>query len=361
MTYCAILTLALSALAMAACAPNLPRPFLEAKAAGHRAYGAGRYDEAAAKFRQAAQHAERIRDRDEALYLEAASYQRADRNRKAAAAYESLIALSPRGARAARSAYELAQFEINHGSKSRGWKMLHKFIKDYPQSGLARRALLRFLVHLDEDRGLEKTITYINESMKWYALHDLGEVALYQKALRLERLGRLTEARDTFVFCARTYPYPDGGLYDDSLFRASLLDEQLGNPQLAVQHLRDLLSVREPSTLNGTYERPRYSEAQMRLGTLHRDALGDPDGARKEFRKLFDSFKTSLLRDDALWAEAKIASDQDDKEGACEALTLLVKTFPESRYAPCAKLLCPDAPNVDARQKCRPYIAREIE
>jgi tetratricopeptide (TPR) repeat protein len=343
------------------CAPTLPRPYVEAKAAGHRAYGAGRYDEAATYFRSAAEKAERIKDRDEVLYLEAASFQRAGRNREAKVAYEALVVLSPSGERAARAAYETVQLELSEGDEAKGWKMMHDFVLSYPKSGLARRALLRYLVHLDEEQGAEATVAYLEKGNAWYEAHELGEAALYQKAIRLERLDRLEEARDTFVACANKYPYPDGGLFDDSLFRASLLDEKLGQPRKAVEHLRKMLYVREPSTFQGSYERPRFSEAQMRIGVLYRDALGEPDAARREFRKLYDSFTTSILRDDALWAEAQVASKQGDRAGSCDAVTLLVKKLPDSRYAPCAKLLCDDAPEVDPPRECRPYVERELE
>lgn len=345
---------------LAGCAPTLPKPYVESKAAGHRAYGAGRYDEAARHFRAAAGSAERVKDRDEVLYLEAASFGRAGRHREARAAYEALVEVSPEGTRAARAAYEVAQLELEHGDEARGWEMLHAFIKQYPDSGLARRAMLRYLVHLDEEHGPERTIAYLDQGYAWFHRNDLGEAAMYQKALRLERLGRLEQARDTFARTADTYPYPVGGLFDDALFRASMIDEKLGQPRTAVERLEKMLRVREPSTFQGSYERPRFSEAQMRIGTLYRDALGEPERARQAFRKLFVSFTTSVLRDDALWAEARLALKQGDGPGACEAVTLLVKDLPKSRYAPCAKLLCESAPELDEPRKCRAYIARDV-
>jgi len=348
-------------LAVAGCAPSLPRPYVEAKAAGHRAYGAGRYGEAAKHFRKAAGKAGRIKDRDEALYLEAASYLRSDRHREARAAYEALIALSPNGPRTARAAYEIAKLEIEHGDASKGWKMIHDVAIDYPKSGLARRALLRFLRHLDDSRGPEATIAYLDRSRPWLDAHELGEIAMYEKARRLEELGRLASARDLYVACAEKYPYPYGGLFDDALYRASLLDEELGQPRKAVQRLERMLGVREVSTFHGSYQRPRFSKAQMRIAELYRDALDEPDRARRAFRELYDSYTTSLLRDDALWAEARVAVAQGDEPGACDVLELLVEELPESRYAPCAKLLCADVPSVDPSRECRRYIKRELD
>jgi tetratricopeptide (TPR) repeat protein len=343
------------------CAPTLPRPYLEAKAAGHRAYGSGRYDEAAGYFREAAGKAERIKDRDEVLYLEAAAYQRAGRHREARGSYEALLALSPSGARAARAAHEIARLEVRHGDPVKGWAMTHDVVKRFPKSGVARPALLRYLAHLDETQGVPVTIRYLEKSHPWFDAQGMGEVAAYQRALRLEQQGQFEQARDAFLECAGRYPYPSGGLFDDALLRASLIEEKLGRPKEAIGHLRKMLSVREPSTMHGSYERPRFSAAQMRIGELYRDAVGDPDMARKEFRKLFDSFKTSMLRDDALWAEARVAADQGDRSGACQAVNLLVKELPESRYAACGKLLCETAREPAKARPCRDYVAREVE
>ena len=352
--------LCIAALLTGACAPSLPRPYLEAKAAGHRAYGAGRYDEAAKHFREAAAKAQRRKDRDEVLYLEAASYQRGGRHRDARESYEAMLELSPDGPRAARAAHEAARLEMRHGDEAKGWQMVHAAILRYPTSGLARAALLRYLGHLDETLGVERTIAYLEKGQPWFHAHDLGEATLYEKAKRFEQLERLEEARDGFLQCARRYPYPVGGLFDDALYRASLIEERLGRPRQAVEHLREMLRERERSTMHGSYERPRYSQAQMRIAVLHRDALGEPDTARREFRKLYDAFTTSILRDDALWAEALVAREQGDRSGACEAVTLLVKKLPDSRYAKCARVLCEDAPEPNPAGECRDYIAREV-
>jgi hypothetical protein len=147
-------------------------------------------------------------------------------------------------------------------------------------------------------------------------------------------------------------------LYDDSLYRASVLDEKLGDPKLAIAHLRELLANRESSTMNGSYERPRYAQSQMRIATLYRDALRDHAQARKEFRKLYSDFTTSLLRDDALWQEALLAKEDRAQDAACDAVTVLVNKLPESRYAPCARSVCASAPQLDKPRPCHAYVER---
>ena len=342
---------------VASCAPSLPRQYVEAKAAGHRAYSSGRYDESALHFHDAASKASRRKDRDDVLFLEAAAKQRGGRYREAQASYEAIVALSPNGRRAAAAAHESAKLELRYGDAQKGWEMVHAVIQRYPNSGVALPALQRYLRHYDDTLGLEQTIAYLDGRAEWFDAHGLGEMASYERAKRLEKLGRLQEAHDGFLACARAHLYPRGALFDDAMYRVSLIDEMLGRPREAVEHLREMLSYRERSTLHGSYERPRFSAAQMRIAELYRDALGDPDQARREFRKLFDSFKTSVLRDDALWSEALVAWGQGDKKGACDAVNLLVRELPESRYAPCARMLCEDASVLDKPRECRNYIA----
>ncbi len=344
-----------------ACAPTLPRAYLEAHAAADRAHHAGRYEEAARKYHEAALAADRIKDRDEMLYLEAASYERAGRHQDASQRYQALIELSPGGPRSSRSAYELADVEIDHGDAEKGFAMLEEALRKYPDAGVARHALQRLVRRIVSQRGDDAAIAWLRQNMNWLKSKGPGEAASYLVADRLEAKGDLAAARDAFVQTAKDYPYPSGGLFDDALFRASQLDEKLGDPKRAIERLRELLSYREPSTMNGSYERPRYAQAQMRIAELYRDALGDHASARREFRRLFDNHTTSLMRDNALWQEALLAKQDGDTEGACDAVKLLARKLPESRYAPCAPLVCPSAPKPEKDAKCRDYIARQLE
>ncbi len=351
---------ALACLLGSACAPTLPSAHVQAHAAADRAYAAGRYEEAAGKYREASAAAERVKDRDEMLYLEAAAYARARRWEQAARCYRELIALSPGGLRTPRAAFELAGIEIDHGDVAKGWQMVEDALKKYPDSGVARPSLERVVRHIASDRGAQASLDWLRQNLSWLKKSDCGETASYLVADRLLEVGDVRGARDGFVQTAKDYPYPSGSLFDDSMFRASELDEKLGEPRVAVDRLRELLSHREPSSMNGSYERPRYGKAQMRIAELYRDALRDHATARKEFRKLFEQHTTSLLRDDALWQEALLARQDGDSAGACDAVGLLVKKLPESRHAPCARLLCPSAPELDKPRACRDYLAREL-
>ena len=56
-----------------------------------------------------------------------------------------------------------------------------------------------------------------------------------------------------------------------------------------------MLSVREESTFAGSYERPRFSPAQFRIAVLYRDVLRDHRSARREFHRLYQAHKSSIL------------------------------------------------------------------
>jgi hypothetical protein len=116
------------------------------------------------------------------------------------------------------------------------------------------------------------------------------------------------------------------------------------------------LAKRELSTMAGSYERPRFSPAQFRIAVLYRDVLGDHAAARREFHRLYVDHPTSILRDDALWEEAKLASSDGNVEDACALTTALARDFPGSRYAPCARSLCPTAALAPGR--CHAYLVR---
>jgi hypothetical protein len=59
-----------------------------------------------------------------------------------------------------------------------------------------------------------------------------------------------------------------------------------------------------------------------------------------------------------VWAEAKLAQEDGDERTACRLAKKLVEELPESRYAPCARLLCPAAKAT--KRDCADYIARDL-
>jgi TolA-binding protein len=346
------------ALALAACAPAYGDAYLAQLAAGRRAYHAGRYVEAARAYDEAAAKALRVKDRDEARFMQARSFERAERWREAEDAYRRLVADSPRGPRAPRAAFDIAELEIKHGDEARGWRLLEEAADRYPNHGLCRPSLRRLIEHIAEQGGEPQVQAFLSRKTSTFRGTDQEQTVAYEIALSLDRAGQKVEAHDAFVATARAHPYPKGGLTDDALVRAARIDEELGRDEEAVRHLRDLLRSREVSSGMGSYERPRYAEAQLLIGEIYRDKIKDHAAARREFAKVCEEHPTSVKCDDAAWAEGKLAHADGDRRDACRVAMKFVKELSESRYAPCARLLCPSAPA--AKRECPDYIARDF-
>lgn len=357
MRRCALLV----ALVAVACAPTLPRPYLEARAAAERAYTSGRYDEAAQHWRQAAERAERPRNRDEALYRVGACLDQAGRYKEAEAAYDKLLRLAPHGGRAPRAAYDKAVIEVKHGDSQKGYRMLEQVMLDYPRSGPATSALHRVLIHADQEGGPQAALAELDRLLPKLDKSELAERLNYYYARYLDEAGRTKAALARYLYTAKRFPYPYGAFWDDALYRASGDDEKLGNYRGAIAVLRRMLKEQEPSSMQGSYERPRYAPAQMRIAIIYRDKLHDPMAARRAFHKVWTDHPTSLLRDDALWDEATLAKKASDVGDACSVLSTLAHGMPHSRYVPCARELCPTAPPPSKGRSCHDYIKRETE
>lgn len=349
----------LSAMWLAGCAAHSDG-FAKAKAAGDRASTAGRLDEAAANYRRAAEATNKPHDQEQGYFLEAATLERAGRVPEAMKAYEAMEKRFPSGDHAARAAFERARLEIDHGDRAKGEAMLEAALFRYPNSGMARD-VLRKVIRIHETNAPGSGIAFTDKAMGALGKSELAENIGYRKAELLRDAGRDVEARDAFIANAEKFPYPGGTLTDDAWFHAAELSEKLGDPKTAVSCLQSLLAPREPSSLGqGSYERPRYSQAQFHLAEVYRDKLGDSAGARREFRKLVDKFPTSTLRDDALFQEALLAKRAGDEGETCDAARKLVRDFPESRYAGCSDRLCSNVAPSSKAPRCRGYVEEQI-
>jgi tetratricopeptide (TPR) repeat protein len=350
------LSLAAAALGMAltACPPGPNAAYRVAKGAGDRAYSSGRYAEAAGAYADAGKAADRPRDAAEALYLEASAHQRSGAREKARAAYERLIAEQPQSHFARRAEFDVADLEIESGNVEKGYERYRQLATMKSDHGLARRAMEHYLRHLEASGG--DPAGWLKAILPEIAETELDETARYALAGYLEKSNDLLGARDAYLACAERHPYPKGALFDDALWHAARLSEALGRPEQAIGHLRAMLAVRETSTTVGSYERPRFSPAQFRIAILYRDALRDHAMARREFHRLYVDHRTSILRDDALWEEAKLARDAGNGDEACALAAVLTKDFPASRYAACAGALCPTAQAAPGR--CHAYLIR---
>ena len=350
------------ALVAGACGPSQGDTFVRIFLSGKRAYNAGRYEEAAKLYEQAALSAKRVKDRDEAYFLQARMYERLGRPADAQRVYRRLVEVSPHGPRTPRAVFEFAELQIEQGADAEvGWRLLGEAVDTYPNHGSARNALKQLAQHLAERDGEPALQAYLEARLGKLKGTEAEQQLKYEHALSVLRSGAKQRAHDLLVRCAAEHPYPQGNLNDNALFLASEIAEQLGDYAQAVADLRTMLAVYEVSADVGSYVRPKFPQAQFRLGELYRDRLEDPKAARREFRAMYETFPSSLLADDALWQEAILAHRAGDAEVTCDLMVKLRKRFEDSRYRRCAARLCPaEASHAPEGRPCPPYIIRGL-
>jgi tetratricopeptide (TPR) repeat protein len=334
--------------------------YFRAKTAGDRAKTSGRYDEAARAYEQAAAAAKTPHERDEAAYLAASTWVQAGRTDEAMRSLDRLVANSPHGERSDRAAFDRAFLEIDRGDEAKGWDMLEKAMLDRPAGGSSRRALRKLLEHA-ETQSKGSGLAWLDARFDRLVKTELAEDAKYLRAGLLAAAGRNQEARDAYAACAREHPYPGGSLNDDAWWHAAELDVTMGQPQKAIDDLHALLAPRETSTLGqGSYERPKYSPAQMKIAEIYRDVLKDERSARRELHKLVTDHPTAVIRAEALFEETRLAKKAGDRDDACRLAERLAKDFEDSRYAGCAPVLCDTVKAPAKTPSCRQYLRARI-
>lgn len=351
---------ALAALAfVAACGPSADPVFRRAIADGDRAQTAGRHLEAAQRFEEAAKSAREPSDREYALSLAASSYARANDKADAARILDVLAQTPPAGGSVAlRARFDRALLTLDTDEDA-SLDALERFVVEHPESALSRRALAIVLER--RAKGDPKArLVILERVLPRTRQSELEQRVRYDIAIAHEDLGDGARARSELLALAHDFPYPKGTLFDDSLFRASQIDERLGHYDDAIADLRTMLAQRETTSLIGSYERPKYLPAAMRIAEIYRDRLHALDKARDAYLAVYDDFANSTARDDALFEAALVSRRMGDQDGVCSAMHKLVHNLPESRYASCADRLCP-AVGQGATKKCPDYIVRKIE
>ncbi|MEZ4307158.1 MAG: hypothetical protein R3F14_03825 [Polyangiaceae bacterium] len=352
-------TLALALLA-GACGPAWGDTYLDAMAAGQRAYHAGRYAEAEAEYAKAVAAAQRLKDRDEAMLLVARMQERDGRLDEARASYERIASASPPGPRKVRAAVAAAQILIEQGHDSEGYSRLLEIARKNPNHGDARTALLRVLEHERELGGPARALALLKREQPAFVKTELEVFFDYQIAKAIDESGDTAAAHDLLVAHARTHPYPHGPYTDDAFARAAEIDVARGRPKEAVEHLQEMLDPLEYSEKPGSYTRPRFPEGAWKIAEIYRDELHDHAAARRAFHWLYKNLKHAKQRDDALWEEAKLAAADGDPGEACDLVETLVEDFKDSRYVRCARQLCKTVEVPEDKRECPEYILRGL-
>lgn len=347
--------------ALAACAPNRGDEYTKSLAEARRAHTAGRFADAAAKYDDAAKQAKVPRDAIYMRYEAALARARAGDVARAAAELRAIATAKPPNAYSAQAAFKAADLAID-ADPAAGHGELAAIPIEFPDSGVAQVAVVRLARWDDQHGGPAKAIERLDAMRPKVKGRNVEETVLYERAKRLAVLEKQQEARDAFLDIAQRWPYPFGSFFDDSLYRASEMEEKLGRPREAIAHLENLLSHREVSSFMGSYERPRYIPAILRIAKLYEEKLNDRGKARDALHRLYAEFKTSTLRDDALWREAELWRKDGDTGKMCDRLDTLASDFPDSRYVPCAMEKCPSikrSSKSKAPKTCHSYLTRE--
>jgi len=219
------------------------------------------------------------------------------------------------------------------------WTALWRVVTDWPDEPTAGDALRRLL---EDGRGrdaralaeeLAKLLTplagsAVADNLVW-SLADLSE----------HELGRPEAARARYDQIPAEYPR--SGLRDDARWHAARLSRALGDPAGAAARLRALLATREVALGAGSYFSIWLDDAQLELGRVLRDGLGDLAGAEAAFRRLPRDYPASILHDDALYELAVTQARAGAPARACETLAELAKRAPDSKYVARGKELCP--------------------
>jgi tetratricopeptide (TPR) repeat protein len=343
------------------CAAERGAAYDRAFAEAERDEGAGRYAEAAHAYEGAAAAAIRARDRDEARWGAAEMTARSGDVRGALERFAA-IARDDASEHQADATYRVALLQIHGGNVEQGWREMEDVPRRFPSHGVSHVAVRHLVEHASEQGGTA-ALTELHALERDVGSTELAPLVAYLIAVELERTGNDQGAHEAYMQIADRWPYPFGAFFDDSLWRASLIDERQGRYDVAVDDLTRMLRERETTYLVGTYERPMYVPAMMRVGTLYRDRLHDRPHAIAAFHRLYSEFAHSTRRDDALWAEAGVWRDGGDERTGCDRLGTLVREFPDSRYVPCAVERCPGLarPHTSAAPaQCHEYITRAV-
>jgi tetratricopeptide (TPR) repeat protein len=345
------------------CAPTYAEGYQEALGAGLRAQNAGRWEEAARHFAEAGEKGERYKDRDEARLLQAEALEKLGRADQAEALYRRIEKEAGGRYQGQRAAFALGRLVWETRGFEAGSKELLAAVFAYPAHGLVRHSLKRMIAHVEEERGPEAALAWLEPVHARLVGTDAEEAASYERGGLLARCDRKEEAIRALLAQARKFKYPQGSLTDDAFYVASLFLEDLGRHQQAIDVLREMLAPSEAAYAGASYRRPRFPQAQYRIAVLYRDRLKDVEAAKREFWRVYTDHETARQTDDALWQKARLEREGGRQKEACATLEVLVEKKPDSRFVRCVRLLCPTvAPSTgrEAERACPAYIEETI-
>jgi tetratricopeptide (TPR) repeat protein len=322
--------LALTLLLSACYAPTLSKPrgqdHLDALAEAESHEHHGRLSAAAEAYLKAAESSERRVDRDEALYRQSRVLARVGDYPQAIAICDQLAEATPIARRTLRARLDAARYREQIGEVEVADQALRRLVIEHPESGPARGAL-RLLVrrHVDGVEDKQQALAWVRELYEEAKGGMMGEVLLSAEAEVLLQLGRKDEAKAVLERQVARYPYPQGRRWDDALWQLADLALEQEDPKQAIAYLRQMIAVHEESIILGSYTRPLFSKAALRIARIYRDQLRDTDAAIDAYQETRSEFPRSTVRDDALAEEAELRIAQGERDHGCDLLRELLE------------------------------------
>lgn len=311
------------------CAPTLSKPrgdaHLALLAEAERDQHHGRLEAAAAAYDKAALAAERRVDRDEALYRESRVFARLGDYERALALCDRLAEAKPESRRTLRAMLDGSRYRLELGQTERAERDLRFLVVHHGDTGEAKSALYALIDLRVRSAHHETGLRYLEQLSSEAKLGFVAEALLYEQAALLLAHGKKSQAQQVLTLQVERFPYPQGLLWDDALWKLADLAEDAGDPQAAVAVLSRMLDAHESAHLVGSYTRPRFSAAALRIARIYRDRIQDLDAAVSAFRTVRDEFPSSLVADDALAEEGELWLARGDKAQGCALLRKLLE------------------------------------
>jgi tetratricopeptide (TPR) repeat protein len=273
----------------------------------------------------------------EAQLGHAEALEAAQRTEEALASYRRAAAAPASPQVAATATLRVGRLELSRGEVVEGWRALWRCVTDWPDEPSAGDAL-RALVADGRGRDARALVTQLGEVLTAVGQSQVADNLVWAMAdLSEHELASAETARALYDRIPRDYP--QSGLRDDARWHAARISRALGDAAGAARRLRELLATREVALGAGSYFSIWLDDAQLELGRVLRDELGDRAGAVAAFRRLPRDYPASVLIDDATWEVARTLAAAADQPGACAALAELARKFPDSRYTEQARQL----------------------
>ncbi|MDB4956014.1 MAG: putative secreted protein [Myxococcales bacterium] len=257
-----------------------------------------------------------------------------ERGRRTRAAIEVYLAIPPRVAddpmTASTAVYRAGELLLREGKIVEAWTALWKTVTDWPDEPVAADAL-RTLLEDGRKRDPHALAEQMAKILTPLAETQVADNLVWSLAdLTEHELANLAGARA--LYDRIPSDYASSGLRDDARWHAARISRALGDPKGAAERLRALLNTREVAIGAGSYFSIWLDDAQLELGKILRDDLGDLAGAAAAFRQLPKHYPASILRDDALYELAVTLAKSRDGAGVCETLRALREVEADSKY-----------------------------